>query len=341
MKRFAPLFLVSALISLLLPLPTHAATGEDALRLITAPAPIDLVGKPGQTVTTVLRVKNGGTKDELIAVSALPFGAYQTSGQPQLRDPGPGDSYLKWATFSPAVFTAPVNAWMEITVTISIPPEAAFGYYYAMIFSRANPAQDVSGTKTGLLGGSAILVLLDVDVPGAKRTVAVNSFTTGSGWSEFLPITFNVSLKNTGNVHAAPRGNIFLERGSQKDIAILEVNSEQGNILPGTDRTFSVDWTDGTPHFTDKVVDGNVVHASNGLPEQTLVWKGLDLSKLRMGHYTATLVMTYDDGTKDVPLEAKVSFWVIPWRLIVGVILIPLIPALLVFFLMRRRYRRA
>jgi hypothetical protein len=45
---------------------------------------------------------------------------------------------------------------------------------------------------------------------------------------------------------------------------------------------------------------------------------------LRFGHYTAHLVMVYDDGNRDVPLEAYVSFWVIPWRLVIGLIIIAL-----------------
>jgi hypothetical protein len=42
--------------------------------------------------------------------------------------------------------------------------------------------------------------------------------------------------------------------------------------------------------------------------------------KLRWGKYTANLLLVYDDGTKDVPIEGTLSFWVIPWRLIFGAI---------------------
>ena len=61
--------------------------------------------------------------------------------------------------------------------------------------------------------------------------------------------------------------------------------------------------------------DGSVL-LKGGKQVYALKWDSSKLSHLRIGRYTANLVMTYDDGKRDVPLEAVVSFWVIPWRLI-------------------------
>jgi hypothetical protein len=312
---------------------------SQSLRLVTAPAPISLSAKPGETVHANLRIKNAGAVDEVLTATALPFGAYKDTGQPELRNAGVGDEYLKWMTFSPAVFTAHPGVWYDITATIAVPPEAAFGYYYAVVFSRSNTSAPPTG-QTALEGGTAVLVLLNADVPGAKRTLEVTNFSVPS-MSEFLPVTFDISVRNTGNVHAAVRGNIFLQKGNDKNVAILEVNPELGNILPNSSRAFPITWNDGTPYWMEKIANGKVLHNDKGDVERSLVWKGLDFSKLRMGHYTATLVMAYDDGTRDVPLEAKVSFWVIPWRLIVGVTLGPILLILLGYVFARRRIRRA
>ncbi|MFZ3031816.1 MAG: hypothetical protein WA082_02160, partial [Candidatus Moraniibacteriota bacterium] len=43
-----------------------------------------------------------------------------------------------------------------------------------------------------------------------------------------------------------------------------------------------------------------------------------DASKLRFGKYTAKLLLIYDDGKRDIPIEGEVSFWVIPWRLVLA-----------------------
>jgi hypothetical protein len=50
--------------------------------------------------------------------------------------------------------------------------------------------------------------------------------------------------------------------------------------------------------------------------------------------------MVYDNGTRDVPMEAYVSFWVVPWRVIIFAILIIVGPALAVYLLMRWRFKK-
>ena len=55
---------------------------------------------------------------------------------------------------------------------------------------------------------------------------------------------------------------------------------------------------------------------ANDKPVKTLQWKVSDADKWKFGRYTARMVLAYDDGRKDVPLEATVSFWVIPLRVI-------------------------
>lgn len=103
-------------------------------------------------------------------------------------------------------------------------------------------------------------------------------------------------------------------------MAILDVNQSSGNVLPASKRVFSADWDDGFPVYKLKQQNGHV-KIENGKQVFGLQWDISKIGHLRMGHYTARLVMTYDDGTKDIPLEASVSFWVIPWRLIFAVVI--------------------
>ena len=63
------------------------------------------------------------------------------------------------------------------------------------------------------------------------------------------------------------------------------------------------------------------------------------LSKFRIGSYTASLLAVYDNGKRDVPLEAHLSFWVFPWKIIVGVLIIIIAPVLLYHLVSRKRKR--
>jgi len=315
--RSGVLILLMVLGSLFLPrADVKAQTSDGALNLTTSPLPINLSIEPGDSVSTELRIKNSGTETENLQVGLLKFGANNDSGQPRLADREPGDDYFDWVSFSEDRFTAEPNVWKSITMTIDTPPEAGLGYYYAVTFTRDQGA-GVTDQGASLEGGTAILVLLDVRVPYALRKVEINSFKANRSVYEFLPVEFEVSLKNSGNIHLIPSGSIFITKGSEQ-VAVLDVNAPRGNILPDSSRAFTASWDDGFPVYEVIEEDGRVVANEDGTPKTKLTWDLSDAGKLRFGKYKATLLMAYDDGEKDVPVEAVLTFWVIPWRIIFG-----------------------
>ncbi len=246
----------------------------------------------------------------------MKFKAYQENGQPQLMDPEPSDDFIKWISFSEDAFNIDPQEWKTITTTLNPPKSASFGYYYAVVFSRADEEVKTGVRQTAITGGSAVLVLLDVRTPDARREAQIAEFSTDRSWYEFLPTTFNVKVRNSGNVHVAPRGNIFISSTTDKQVALLDVNEGMGNILPDSNRIYSVKWEDGFPLRIEKRDGDRTVFDEDGQPISELQWDFSQAHKLRFGKYTAKLVMAYDDGTRDVPLEAEVSFWVMPWRVI-------------------------
>lgn len=306
--------------------PIFAQTPDDgSLILVTSPLPINLVTEPGKTVTTDLRVKNGGTKSETLEVGLMKFGAYGEDGKPKLLDRETGDDFFDWMTFSETSFPVAPNEWKTVTATIKVPDSAAFGYYYAVTFSRAKDAAPTAPRQTAIVGATATLVLLEVRVPNAKREIQVAQFSTDKMVYEFLPAAFTIKLSNTGNVHVAPRGNIFIKSGTKTDVAIVEVNPEKGSLLPDSNRVFTSEWKDGFPVYTPKVENGAELHDAKGALIKSLKWDFSRAHTLRWGRYTANLLLVYDDGTRDQAIEGTVSFWVIPWRLLAGAMLILLL----------------
>jgi hypothetical protein len=87
------------------------------------------------------------------------------------------------------------------------------------------------------------------------------------------------------------------------------------SILPGSNRLLSESWTDGFPVFTERLVNDKPIYGSHDLPEENLKWDFSHISSFRFGKYTAKLLVVYDNGTNDVPMESTLSFWVIPWKL--------------------------
>jgi hypothetical protein len=331
-------FLLSILTLAFLPF-LASAQEASGLRLVTSPLPVTVSTQPGKSVTTDIKVKNDGTAPEELQLKLMKFRAYEDSGKPALEEPDGTEDFLKWVSFSEPRFALAPNEWKTVSITFAPPETAALGYYYAFVFSRAEEQTATSDGQTALTGGSAILVLLDVEVPNAKKEITLESFSADHSFYEFLPVNFSVRLKNIGNIHTAPRGNIFISRVGQ-EAALVEVNLEKGNILPGSERVFETSWEDGFPHYIPKTENGAVVRDEEGNTTTELTWNWADAAKLRFGKYTAKLVMVYDNGERDVPLEQEVTFWVLPWRLILGGIAVPVIPSALVYFFMKRRMKK-
>ncbi len=313
---------------------------DPGFNLTASPLPIDLSTTPGKKITTNLRVQNSGTAPVKIKVSLLKFKAAGATGQPELKRRGPADDYFDWVSFSKTNFTADPGVWNTIVMTIAPPADAAFGYYYAVVFGQDSANAQTTTPVTGKLNGAtATLVLLDVNAPGEKRQLEVTSFTASKKLYEYLPATFNITVRNKGNVHAVPAGDIFISRDHKHNLAVIPVNPNSGNTLPDSNRIFPVEWTDGFPVYSIKRDNDQIISDKKGNPIKELKWNFSDTNKFRIGKYYAHLLLTYNDGTKDVPIDAEVSFWVFPWKLILLVVAIPLIPAIIVYMVMRRRVR--
>jgi len=322
--------------------PAHALP---AFNITSSPLPIELIAFPGQTVTADLRVQNSGTDSAKIKVSLLKFKASGTNGQPQLLPRQAGDDFFDWVSFSKTSFIANPNIWNTVTMTIKTPSDSAFGYYYAVVFSQDSVIDTVTATPTSKLNGAAAtLVLLNVQSAGEKKKVEVASFYTSKKLYEYLPVTFNVAVKNVGNIHLVPRGSIYISRDHKKTIAVIDVNPNAGNTLPSSTRAFSVAWSDGFPVYDNKLdSNGSPVNGKDGKPILKIKYDFSKTNKLRFGKYYAHLTLIYDNGTADVPIEGEVSFWVVPWGLILMAITALAIPVVIdrLFIRFRRKRRLA
>jgi len=317
-----------------------ADTGSN-FNLTSSPLAVNLAARPGATVTTPLRVQNTGDQSETINVSLQKFGAFGTGGMPTIEAPSESDDFIKWASFSKTSFKAEPGQWTDITMTLKVPRTAAFGYYYAVVFSTDQKRPEFTdGRRTGVNGAVASLVLLDVNALGAKRELTIEDFISVKKIYEYAPASFEIKVKNPGNVHTIPSGNIFISRSAGSEIlSTLSINPGQGNVLPGSERLFTVNWDDGWPVFADKRINGQVISDEDGKPVKQLDWSSNNLNKFRFGKYTASVTLVYNDGTNDVPIEGTVSFWIIPWK-ILGVSLIVLLLVLYAFYVLGRNIVR-
>jgi hypothetical protein len=313
----------------------HAATPSGATNtgsyLTTSPISVDLTIKPGQTQSTTLSVQNDSSVPETISVKLDKFAANGNFGAATITPPDVTDPSVQWVHFSKTTFVAQPGIWTTITMTISLPNYASLGYYYAVVFIPKS-AQISQSLGDQIKGSNAIFVLLDTSSSNEAKQLSLTDFSSLSGLYQFLPATFNILVKNTGNIHLIPQGDIYISRTPNgKVIDTLDINSGLGNVLPNSSRQFTTTWTDGFPSFEAKKIDGQALTIKDGQPVEQLRWNYSEpLSKIRFGKYYAHLVLVYNNGNRDIPLNAYLSFWVIPWKLIL--IVVAAIVAVIVFW---------
>jgi hypothetical protein len=310
------------------------------INLTLSPVFLNLTTDPGKDVTGQFRVTNNNNFTESVQIDINKFVSSPDATNPVIQETTDADIFTQWVRFSEDQFELDPNQTKTVRFTISPPDEAALGYYYAFVINRMR-SDDSSGQGAAITGAPALPVLLYVKSPNAKMELQVADFKTDKVFYEYLPTEFIVTVKNSGNVHVAPAGNIFIDSMFDKEIAVLSANKGRGNVLPQSEREYRVSWDDAMILRVPKVENGQRVE-KDGKPVYTTEYN-LDkpLSTFRFGKYTANLLLVYDAGDRDVPIEAQVSFWVIPVRLILTVLAVLFTPVLLVILFFRLRYRRS
>lgn len=282
-----------------MPWPASAAD----LDLTVSPVSFNYSPRPGDVIKEKVSVHNNTSAPLTLNLSVNKM-VVDEKGNVAPEEMPASDPATGWIKFNSPKIVTPVKEWYEVPFTITIPADAAYGNYFALVFSPPSGQPDVGTTV--VQGNILVPILLNVQKEGAIRQASITEFKVKNFVTQYLPVDFFVSVKNTGNVHVHPRGNIFIRGSNQKDLAVLEVNAGQSNILPEASRTFTASWNDG---FL-------VRDASNHL---SINWN--KLTDFRLGKYSAYVLLAYDDGLRDVPIESTLTFWVFPYAA-VAVILI-------------------
>jgi len=317
---------ICSLILLVFLMPAVASAIGQGTDITTSPVSADLNGKPGHSVTTTLQVQNNAGTPVPISIQLETFRAYGTTGQAQILPFPATDDSQHWVHFSKTSFMAPPGTWVPVQMTIDLPSSASLGYYYAVLF-KPQVKVDSTSNRNIIEAGNAILVLVDATSGAARPRVELNSFTADKKLYEYLPANFSVSIQNNGNIFLPPRGDIYISRTAQftHTINTIDINPDLGNVLPGSSRVFQTKWANGFPVFIPKTIDGQRVSDKNGKQIYQLQWNLSKSDTFRFGKYYARLVLVYNNGVRDIPIQATLSFWVIPWKLlgiIVGILIL-------------------
>lgn len=288
-----------------------AVSASNDFSIQVTPSPLVATLKPGETTSLELKIYNNSASATELSIGARDFSVSDTTGEVKVNDSAPAE-IADWLSFSADTFTIQPGQWYTQQVTVALPKSTGFSYHFAIVISQKNLPAPTDGNRV-IRGSVAVFTLINVDRPGSVRKLDAVELEADKKIYEYLPAKISVRFKNTGNSIVQPYGNIFVQRSGSDPLPIstLPVNENKGYILPGSVRTLTTKWEDGFP-----VIETD----SNGATHE--VWDWSKVNKFRFGRYTVKLVGVYNDGQRDVPIESEITFWVLPWKILLGLLVI-------------------
>lgn len=298
MKRLALLLTAAITVTASVSAPVVFAQTDNSGQgqaLEIAPPVITLTADPGQSVKTTISLRDVSDTPLVVTNEINDFTAAGLDGTPDLifddEETTSPYSLREWIAPVPQLLLQPREV-RQVPVTINVPADASPGAHFGVIRFTGTPP-DLEDTGVSLSASLGALVLMRVNGAVKEGLSLEKFFATHNDISgpvfEGAPIKFSTHVKNTGNTFEAPTGNIMIKNMFGKPIAAVNINLEKRNVLPASTREFT--------GLLDKSVIGN---------------------KMLFGRYTAQLKLTY--GTNKQTLGGTMSFWVIPYKLIGGVI---------------------
>jgi len=301
-----PIALFVCLVGLL----TVAAPAAHAF--IVSPVIVDLDISPGKANQGTIHLINNAENTQTFYVSIQTFVARGEEGQ---QDFLPEDNRIglpSWIIPEARSITLAPNEGKDFTYVVNVPANAEAGGHYAAMFFSTLPVTEEGGASVGVGAKTGILFLLKV--PGdIKEDARIESFAVNNGGMfDRLPAYFDTRIRNLGNIHFRPQGDIVIKSMFGSTSARFPMNPLNAAVLPNSIRRVQTVWAIKTfDSYTGK---------GTFFGELKDEW-----NNFAIGRYTAELDATY--GTSKQPLHGQVTFWVFPWRLalVAGVLIVILI----------------
>jgi hypothetical protein len=302
-----------------------------AYALTITPIRYEISGDPGQTLTQKMGLVNESNKTQTFYASFANFEAQGDTGSPSFVDAKEGLG--TWMTTEQASVTLAPGAQKEISFSIKIPKDAEPGGHFAAIFwgtspGGGSPGQVSIGTKTGLL------VLLSVNGDVKEQAGLVDfQLHNNKHFYKMLPVGFQYRFSNQGSDRVKPKGDIVIRSIFGWVAKKINANPYDGNVLPGTTRKFSPEWSKRDSVETrDQEVSRNESYSfKKAVSDQ---W-----NNFAFGIFRAKVVANFG-VTNQIAKSHAVYFVVFPWELI----LVALVLAIPTYFILRgivRRYNRS
>jgi hypothetical protein len=251
---------------------------------VVGPSKTELEIKPGESKTAIITVSNrmGGTRTFSLSVEDFTGSKNPMETVVFLGDERGPYSLRDFIHFEQATFDLKHGERASIPVRVTLPTDVQPGGRYGSVLVSTTAKESVPGQRSAIV--TRLGALFFVKVPGeVEEDGKLVGFETKGGQSLFGhgPIDFDILYENNGSVYLNPYGEIRIRNIVGQEVGAVQV--EPWFAMPQSLRLRQKDW---------------------------------DRSFL-FGRYTATA--SINRGYGDIVDTMTVSFWVIPWKVLLAV----------------------
>lgn len=218
-------------------------------------------------------------------------------------------SASKWVSVEEEMLTLEPNKNIKLKYTITVPDDVTNGEYNVEIFLISENSTQQSGTAAfaNLAAGTPFLIQIgDEFVENAELL----KFISDQKFYEKNYVIFSTRIKNIGDTHINPRGEIIIENIFRQEVARIPFNKNSQSLLRETVGDYEDSWK----------------QSGYLSPNNTLA----------IGPLKANLIVTYRSFNPGFAvLTSQTTFWVIPWKIILIIIAI-----IVLYSVIRNRKRK-
>jgi len=272
----------------------HAQETAAPVGLQVSPVRFDWDINAGEERTGNVNLKNYDNSPRSVAIEIEDFYVTDDTTEakffvPTSDNPLIAYDVINWIDVPKSVELAPGEG-RDISFHVKVPQDSPTGGYYGAIFfnTKMDGNPDNQGSRIEI--NQRIGALLVMAVKGSqpiKRSGEIKNFSATKKIFWDRPVQMTAGIYNSGNLHYKMLGTIDIYKfGSKMDSISLDPRI----LYPGKIRDYEQDW---------------------------------DFSSWAYGYYTAKMNLVSEDGA--IKLAAQTSFWVIPWKTTVAIIILLII----------------
>ena len=218
------------------------ATKVDALGV--KPFLNDIVMEAGSVHEFTIEVSNQESFIELITFRAQAFEAGNIEGVPEFIN-NENALPVRWFKVPSNEIVLEPGETKLIPISITTPPDAQPGGYYAAVFAKTRPAENATIGNSNEVG-----VLHFITIEGEMRTTReISEFNAQPKTIVGFPVELSFSMNNTGSIHTTPQGIISITNLFTKTKHVVTVNDDLNKVLPRSHRTITQYWKENSKWY--------------------------------------------------------------------------------------------